>query len=141
MSDWLTMTRRRCLALIFGSLVAVSEAWPSGRRSARDPRSVEAQAARWRTQLRSPRSAAIVGSAHLEVVSQTEAELVDALAAAIDRPDAGVLDLSDGEIGRRLRATIRSDYHRNRTVRLRGWTVSLTEAQLCAMYALDEKTA
>lgn len=141
MSDWLRMTRRRCLTLIVGSVAVVSGALPGFRRTASDLPSLEAQLARWRTLLRSPESAAVVGSAYLDVMPRTDAELVSALAAAVGRPNGSVLDLSDAEIGRRLRDRMRSDYHQNRTIRLQGWTVSCTEAQLCAIFALDEVTA
>jgi hypothetical protein len=140
MSDWLSMTRRRCLALIVGS-VAVSEAWPIPRLSTSGGRSLEAQLGRWRAQLRSPKSAAIVGRAYVDAVSQTDVELIVALGASIGRRDGGVIDLSDAEIGKRLRERIRSDYRDQRTVRLHGWTVSNTEAGLCALYALGETTA
>ena len=141
MSDWLTMSRRRCLALIVGSVAAVSGAWPSSWRTANGVLGREAEAARWRTQLRSPESAVVVGSAYLAEVTQTDTELIAELAAAVGRPEGGVLDLSDGELGLRLRDKIRSDYGEDRTVRLRGWTLSRTEAQLCALYALGEETA
>ncbi|MGE4605379.1 MAG: hypothetical protein AAEJ52_01410 [Myxococcota bacterium] len=141
MSDWLKMTRRRCLTLIVGSMAVVCGSWPSSLWSANDRRRREAEAARWRRQLRSPASAAVVGSAYLAAVPQTETELIADLAAAVGRPVGGVLAISDVALGLRLRDGIRSDYGENRTVRLRGWTVSRTEAQLCAMYALADSTA
>ncbi len=141
MSDWLTLTRRHCLALIVGSVAAVAGVWPSSRSSASSLNRHQAEAARWRTQLRSPESAAVVGSAYLATAPQTDVELVAELAAAVGRPSGSVLDLSDSELRLRLRDKVRSDYGEGRTVRLNGWTVSRTEAQLCAIYALDEASA
>jgi hypothetical protein len=37
----------------------------------------------------------------------------------------------------RVTAAIRHDYRANQTVKLNGWVISLTEARLCAAYALQ----
>ena len=140
MSDWLKMTRRRCLSLVVGLVAAISWSWLSPRRSEDDLGCEEEEAARWRRQLRSPESAVIVGHAYLAVVPQTNTELIADLAAAVGQPSGGVLDLTDDELRRQLRDRVRLDYGENRTVRLRGWTVSRTEAQLCALCALGEVT-
>jgi len=139
MSDGWKMTRRHCLTVLLSTAAAIG--WPKRWSSAGTAGRHAAEAARWRTQLRAPQSAVVVGSAYLATVPQTERELVDDLAVAVGRPRGGVLELSDADLASRLRARVRSDYGEQRTVRLHGWTLSRTEAQLCAIYALGEATA
>ncbi len=137
MSDWLQLTRRRCLTLVVGSLAAISWPWPRAMASVDDLHRRGREAARWRRQLRSPKSAAIVGSAYLALVPQADIDLIDDLAASVGRPSS---DLSDADLRCRLRDRIRMEYGEGRTLRLHGWTLSRTEAQLCALYALDTTT-
>jgi len=132
MSDWLEITRRRCLALLAGTFAALSLPRPSAAK--RSIRRI-APAARWRAQLRSPESAAIVGLAYLDVEPRSLAQVLADLDAAVAAP-AALHELSDADLGRRLRARIRADYAAERTLRLDSWVVSRSEAQLCAVFAL-----
>ena len=136
MSDWLQVTRRRCLSLIVGSLAAISWPWPGAVASANNLRRRKQESARWLDQLRSPESAAIVGNAYLSLVPLAAEDLLEELTAAVGRPSS---NLSDRELKRRLRDRIQMEYGKDRTVRLHGWTLSCTEAQLCALYALEER--
>ena len=83
-------------------------------------------------------SATAVGRAYLAAypaqasVEALTADLVGGLTAVTPQWRT----LSKTELQAALRAQIRSDFAAERTVKLQGWLVSLTEAQLCGLAAL-----
>jgi hypothetical protein len=80
-------------------------------------------------------SAKVVGSEYLRRYPQ-EADkdvLLDQLVSRFPADDVGVYGTSDHRLREQLDRMIRADFAADRIVTLRGWVLSATEAQLCAL--------
>ena len=83
-------------------------------------------------------SATAVGRAYLAAYpAQASVEaLTESLVGELTAVTPQWRTLSKTELQAALRAQIRRDFAAERTVKLQGWLVSLTEAQLCGLAAL-----
>ena len=83
------------------------------------------------------RSAGVVGREYLRVADaeRTAEELLDRLVAGLPGGREAVEPASRSELHELVVAAIDRDFADERTVRLRGWIVSRTEARLCALVA------
>lgn len=112
---------RSALVLAGGTLVATLESCGGG-----DLTEVQAELAALL-----PPEAGKVGKAFLKVKPE-EAET--AAQALFDALDAAGVDIKDpGALGEGLRAASRADYAAARTVEVKQWVLSLTEARLCTL--------
>ena len=112
---------RSALVLAGGTLVATLESCGGG-----DLTEVQAELAALL-----PPAAGAVGKAFLKVRPE-EAET--AAQALFDALEAARVDMTNsGAVGDGLRALSRGDYAAQRTVEVKGWVLSLTEARLCTL--------
>lgn len=83
-------------------------------------------------------SATAIGRAYLAAYpAQASVEaLTESLVGGLTAVNPHWRTLSKTELQAALRAQIRRDFAAERTVKLQGWLVSLTEAQLCGLAAL-----
>ena len=125
--------RRRMLAALTAAGVALI-----GMRAARAADDTDAAlGARLAALPRHGASAAAIGRAYLRLTPEEAATpLLAALVAANTASPARLLAARDGELRRILAAAQREDFRAGRTVSVRGWMLSRTEARLCALAAL-----
>jgi len=93
--------------------------------------------AAWRSLVRARESARAIGREYL-VQEPHEADrerLLESLSAICPAEQAVSLDAS--ELARRMARGVRRDFASGRTVSLRGWQLSRSEARLCALVALE----
>jgi hypothetical protein len=84
-------------------------------------------------------SARAVGFAYLRTLPRPEATalaLVDALALALPGGHRALATAGKAELRELVAARTAADFGEDRTLRLRGWILSETEARLCALAAL-----
>ncbi len=131
------MINRRLLLV---QMFAVIGALLSGKAAvARGDRSLQGAgftASRLVSALRSKASAAAVGRAYLETVSdEATVERLSALIAG-ELQDGALASIGDDGLRERLAAVRRRDFEREHVVVVRGWVLSRTEARLCALSCL-----
>lgn len=80
------------------------------------------------------RTVADIGMAYRATHRHEDA--ADRIASAIIADAKLSVDLTNGAVGERLAEQIRNDFANHRTVQLKGWILSLTEARQCALYSI-----
>jgi nitroreductase len=131
------LTRGRFLgALLAAALVPAAGALRPWRvLVAREPRAV---AARLAHVLRDHAAARAIGAEYVSTRPReaSAAALVAAVAAGVAGGRRTLETVSDGELRALLEQRTSGDFAEGRTVTLRGWILSETEARLCALASL-----
>lgn len=132
-----TARQRRKLLRALAGLATAGLGWPLARR-ARAAGAPDTLRAALASCIESRTSARHVGLAYLaQVPAERDAELlVRRICAGKAWCQWSPMDYDEPMLKRRLAAQIRRDFAEHRTVNLRGWVMSQTEARLCALIAL-----
>ena len=83
-------------------------------------------------------SARVIGKAYLHKYPQDARIdiLLDQIAARLAASNAGLAGIAEDGLRAQLDVTVRADFAADRIVKLQGWILSTTEAQLCALATL-----
>jgi hypothetical protein len=127
------MTRRRLLLLMTAIAALLGGTWWSRRGG------FEEAAARLVATVDTRGSACAVGNAVLPVLETgTGARaLAGDIAGALQVDLSALVELTDADLQRRLEARIAAEHLSGDTLPVEGWELSLTEARLYALVALD----
>ncbi|MEM7114366.1 MAG: hypothetical protein AAF614_18170 [Chloroflexota bacterium] len=87
---------------------------------------------------RLPESAIAVGNTYLAQHPSSAVQLVTQLADQLVATTPNWYALGQTNIRQLLQEQIKQDFAAEKTVKLQGWLVSLTEARLCALVALTK---
>ena len=123
------MSTNRRDVLLAGLLFSVSRSGAAARVSgSRDSRLLKL--------VRDGESAWSIGVAYLHTRPESRAVIADSIASALGLDETEVQQMQLHELESRIAAEIREDFALGRTAKLEGWTMSLTESRICALYAL-----
>jgi len=83
-------------------------------------------------------SAVVVGNAHLGSLKSppNSKDMVDQLMGKLQASPSDLRMMTSAELTARLRSRMSNDFSAGRTIGVRGWVLSETEAELCCLAAL-----
>jgi hypothetical protein len=139
MADHGMMCRRSLLRLFgYGSLawaIGAKNVW--ARQSVPTPPAWRPIARKLSTLFEQPLSARSIGAAYLDgAPAEADPQRLLALLGGTPETSADLMRASVEDLRNRFRRQRREDFARGRTVLVRGWVLSATEARLCALACL-----